>query len=124
MTDWDALLDAIEAGHTGDADAAVAVFAEAGRLRGNADEDWVNGESELLPHFLAYGGRREVFQIDEVLADDERAAVRFTLAFRADAHQYGQVGTAWITTDDAGKITTYDATWVEIEIDLAVWDED
>lgn len=119
----DRLLADVAAGFEGDADRAVAAFTDDARLRDNVAEPWVEGEAELLAHFLAFGGRRERFAVEQVVADGDRAAVRYVLRFRSDAHAYAQHGTAWLALAD-GRIAEWDATWAEAETDLAAWGGD
>ena len=122
-TRLDQLLADVAAGVGGDADRAVEAFTDDGRLRDGMDAPWATGEDELLAHFLAYGGRRERFEVVSVLLDGDRAAVRYVLRFRSDAHAYGQFGTAWLELGD-GRIASWDAVWTEAETDLAAWSGD
>lgn len=85
--------------------------------------DLLEGADAVLDHLAVHGSRRERFEVRDVLHDGDRAAVAYTLAFRADAVAYAQRGTAWLEVRD-GLIARWDATWVEVETDLSPWGGD
>lgn len=107
---FDRLGDAL----AGDPDAGDAVFTDDVVLVDHASGDRVDGLDAVREVFAEYAGRRAEATVDEVLGDDERAAVRFTIRFRADAHVYAQTGTAWVDLD-GDRIASWESTWVEVE---------
>jgi hypothetical protein len=123
MTDVIPLLDAIAAGFEGDADTAAEAFTEDGVLEDTPGGDRLEGRDEILRWFLAFGGRRERFLRGEVVQDGDRAAVSYAVAFRADAHAYGQRGMALLHLAD-GLIAAWSGVWVETDEDLSTWGED
>jgi ketosteroid isomerase-like protein len=123
MADMDALIAAIAAGFEGDADAAAAAFTEDATFRDTAGAEELEGRAEILEYFLAFGGRRERFMLREVMADGDRAALSFVVAFRADAHAYGQRTMAMLTLRE-GRIARWDGVWAETDEDLSAWGGD
>lgn len=117
------LLEAIESAFAGDPDGTDEAFSEDAVLVDHTSGDRAEGVDEIRDLLAEFAGRRGVMQIEDVLADDDLAAVRYSLFFRADAHQYAQRGTAWLTFD-RGLVATWDATWYEAEVDLDAWDGD
>lgn len=124
MIDPGQLAAAIEAGFSGDADAAAERFADDAVLIDNPGDAPVEGSAAILAHFLAYGGRREVAAVHDVFVAGDRGAVAFSVWFRADAHAYGQHGQALLTFDADGLIIRWDGVWVERESDLSPWADD
>lgn len=104
----------------GDPDAPDEVFTDDVTVVDRTSGQRFDGIDEVREVWAEYAGRRAIATVDEVLGDDERAAVRFTLQFRADAHQYAQVGTGWADLDD-GRIASWDVVWVERQEDLDPW---
>lgn len=117
------LLAAVGRGYEGDADEAAEAFADDAELTDLPGTEPLRGRGEILGHFLAFGGRRERFALGDVVADGDRAAVEFTVAFRADAHAYAQHGIALVTLRD-GRIGSWRGVWVETEEDLSAWSGD
>lgn len=127
LADLPASLDEVMAGvaraHEGDADAIEAVVAE--------DVTWIDGDEELagadevLGHFLAHGGWRERFHVQDVApTGDGTWQVTWTLWLRADATSYRRDGVAHVTID-AGRITSWRSTASEHEDgSLAAWGGD
>ncbi len=107
----------------GDPDAPDAVFTDDVVVVDRTSGDRHDGLDQAREAWAEYAGRRAVATIEEVLGDDERAAVRFTVRFRADAHQYAQVGTGWADLED-GRIAAWDVVWAEADADLEAWDGD
>ena len=107
----------------GDPDAPDEVFTDDATVVDRTSGEQHDGIDEVREVWAEYAGRRAIATIDEVLGDDERAAVRFTLRFRADAHQYAQVGTGWADLD-GDRIAAWDVVWVERQEDLEAWDGD
>jgi ketosteroid isomerase-like protein len=123
MPDLSALLQAVAAGFEGDADAGAEAFADDGVLVDTPGGDRLEGADAILAYFLSFGGRRERFLLGEVVADGDRAAITYALAFRADAHAYGQRGMALLHLAD-GRIASWDGVWVEVDEDLSTWGDD
>jgi ketosteroid isomerase-like protein len=121
--DLDGLLDAVAAGFEGDADAAAEAFTDDAVLADTPGGDRLRGRDEILAWFLAFGGRRERFLRGEVVREGDRAAVSYAVAFRADAHAYGQRGMALLHLAD-GLIASWTGVWVETDEDLSTWGED
>lgn len=107
----------------GDPDAPDDVFTDDVVVVDRTTGDRHDGIDAAREAWTEYAGRRAVATVDEVLGDDERAAVRFTLRFRADAHQYAHVGTGWADLAD-DRIAAWDVVWAEDTTDLAAWDGD
>jgi hypothetical protein len=107
----------------GDPDAPDEVFTDDVVVVDRTSGERHDGLDEVREVWAEFAGRRAVATVDEVLGDDERAAVRFTVQFRADAHQYAQVGTAWADLD-GDRIASWDVVWAEREADLSAWDGD
>jgi ketosteroid isomerase-like protein len=123
MYELDALLAQIAAGFEGDAEAAAEAFTEDAVLRDTPGGDELRGREEILQHFLAFGGRRERFLLGSVIEQGHRAAITYAVAFRADAHAYGQRGMAMLTRRE-GLIAEWDGVWVETDEDLSTWGGD
>ncbi len=123
MPDLDALIAAVAAGFEGDADAAAEAFTDDAVLRDTPGAEELRGRDEILGYFLAFGGRRERFALGEVVAAGDRAALSFVVAFRADAHAYGQHTMAMLTLRD-GLIARWDGVWVETDENLSAWGGD
>jgi ketosteroid isomerase-like protein len=117
------VLAAVAAGFEGDADRAAEAFAEDAVLEDTPGGDVLHGREEILAWFLAFGGRRERFLPGEVVREGDRAAIAFALAFRADAHAYGQRGMALLHLSD-GLISSWRGVWVETDEDLSSWGGD
>lgn len=117
------LLEAIETAFGGDPDAVEEAFSEDAVLVDRTSGDRAEGLDEIRDLLAELASRRGVMRIEDVLADEEIAAVRYALSFRADARQYAQRGTAWLTLD-RGLVGTWDATWYESQEDLAARDGD
>ncbi len=115
--------DRLEEVLAGDPDAPDEVFTDDVTVVDRTSGETFEGLDEVREVWAEYAGRRAIATVDEVLGDDERAAVRFTLRFRADAHQYAQTGTGWADLDD-GRIASWDVVWVERQEDLDAWDGD
>lgn len=120
MSDLDELLETVAAGFTGDPDAGTEAFIEDASLRENADQPPLIGREDISAYFLAFGGRREQFEVAEVVREGDRAAVRYVLRFRADAHAYEQRGIAMLQLSD-GRIASWDGVWVEVDADPGSW---
>lgn len=127
MTTPDATLpppfDRLAAVLGGDPDAPDEVFTDDVVLVDRTAGESADGLDEVREVWAEFAGRRAVVTIDEVLGDDERAAVRFTVRFRADAHQYAQAGTAWVDLD-GDRIASWDVVWTEVTEDLSAWQGD
>lgn len=82
------------------------------------------GAEAARAFFMAYGGRREVAQVEDCFLAGDRGGLSYAVWFRADAHAYGQHGRVLLTFDDAGRITRWDGAWVELESDLSPWSGD
>ena len=107
----------------GDPDAPDAVFTADVVVVDRTSGERHDGLDEAREAWAAYAGRRAVATVDEILGDDERAAVRFTVRFRADAHQYAHAGTGWADLED-GRIASWEVVWVETDADPATPDGD
>lgn len=107
----------------GDPDAPDEVFDDHVHLVDRTAGEVHVGLDAVRELWAEFAGRRPIATVDEVLGDEERAAVRFTVRFRADAHQYAQVGTAWVDLD-GDRITSWDVVWAETTEDLEAWDGD
>lgn len=116
------LLGAVAAGFEGDADEAVAAFAEDASFQDAPGEPVLTGREAILEHFMAYGGRRERFVRGRVLVDGDTVAVEYGVAFRADAHAYAQRGVAVLVVHD-GQIADWKGVWAETDEDLSSWGE-
>jgi ketosteroid isomerase-like protein len=123
MTDLDALLAAVVSGFEGDADAAAEAFTADGTFEDTPGGERLEGQEAILGYFLAFGGRRERFLLGETVREGDRAAISFALAFRADAHAYGQRGMALLHLAD-GAIASWRGVWVETDEDLSTWGDD
>jgi ketosteroid isomerase-like protein len=123
MTDLDALLADVAAGFEGDADAAVGAFADDAILHDTPGGEVLEGREAILGYFLAFGGRRERFLLEDVVRDGDRAAIAYAVAFRADAHAYGQRGMALLHLAE-GRIACWRGVWVETDEDLSTWGGD
>lgn len=126
--DLPAPFDALARAMAGDPDAPDEVFTDDIAFHDRTSGDELDGIDEVREVWAEYAGRRAVVEFDEILVGEgsdaeERAAVRFTVWFRADAHQYAQRGTAWVGLD-GGRISEWDAVWVESEEDLTAWSGD
>jgi hypothetical protein len=121
MADLDALLAGVGAGFEGDADAAAEAFTEDATFLDTPGGDDLVGREEILQHFLAFGGRRERFLLGAVVREGARAAISYAVAFRADAHAYGQRGMALLRLS-GGLIAAWDGVWVETDEDLTTWE--
>ena len=117
------LLVRIEAAFGGDPDAAENAFSEDAVLVDHTSGDRADGIDAIVELLGELAGRRGVMEVEDVLADEDLAAVRYALYFRADAHQYAQRGTAWVTFD-RGLVASWEATWYESTEDLSAWDGD
>lgn len=109
------VLDALTAAHTGDADAAERAFAEDATFVGNLGEPELRGADEIVAYFLAFGGRRELFQVRETFGHGDVQAVRWTFAFQADSAGYAHEGWARVTLD-GDRITRWEGLWTEREV--------
>ena len=117
------VLAGVRRAHEGDADAIADVVTD--------DVVWVDdderhdGVDEVVGHFLAHGGWREVFVVDDVRATDDGAyAVDWVLWLRADATSYRRDGHARIELTH-GRIAAWRSTATEREDgSLAPWGGD
>lgn len=124
LADLPGPLDQVMAGvaraHEGDADAIEDVVAD--------DVTWVDGDEQLagadevLGHFLAHGGWRERFHVEDVASTGDGGwRVDWTLWLRADSTSYRRDGVADVTIVD-GRITSWRSTASEREDgSLAAW---
>jgi hypothetical protein len=88
------------------------------------DDERLEGVDEVLGHFLAHGGWREVFVMEVVRPDGEAVAgredadgdwvVNWTLWLRADSTSYRRDGTGHVRVAD-GRITRWVSTATERE---------
>lgn len=104
----------------GDPDAPDLVFTDDVTVLDRTSGEQHDGLDEAREVWAEFAGRRAIATIDEVLGDEDRAAIRFTVRFRADAHQYAQIGTAWADLD-GDRITSWDVVWAEAEQDRTAW---
>jgi ketosteroid isomerase-like protein len=123
MDELTALLGAVGAGFEGDADTAAEAFTDDGVLADTPGGDVLEGRDAILSWFLAFGGRRERFVLGDVVRQGDRAAISYAVAFRADAHAYGQRGMAMLHLRD-GLIASWRGVWVETDEDLSAWGQD
>jgi hypothetical protein len=123
MTDLDVLLAQVGAGFEGDADAAAEAFTPDAVFRDTPGGEELQTREDILGHFLAFGGRRERFLLDAVVREGDRAAISYAVAYRADAHAYGQRGMAMLRLED-GLIAEWSGVWVETDEDLSTWGGD
>lgn len=117
------LLEQLERAFAGDPDAVEEVFDEEATFVDHTSGDVANGVDEIRELLAEFAGRRGVMQVEDVLADEDLAAIRYALYFRADADQFAQRGTAWVTFD-RGLIGSWEATWYESAEDKSAWDGD
>lgn len=117
------LLQRLELAFAGDPDGAEEAFDEDAVLIDRTSGDRAEGIDAIRELLAEFAGRRGVMRIEDVLADEDLAAIRYALFFRADAHQYAQRGTAWVTFD-RGLVASWEATWYESEEGLDAWDGD
>jgi hypothetical protein len=120
---FDRLLDGVARAHEGDADAVEEVVAPDVVWRD--DDDLLHGVDEVVAHFLAHGGWREVFELGAVERQGHgRWLVDWTLWLRADATSLRRDGRARVTVDD-GLITRWESSATETEDgSLAAWGDD
>ncbi len=127
MTSGDHELDRLLAGvaraHEGDADAIEDVVSSDVVWRD--DDEVLEGVDEVVGHFLAHGGWREVFELGAVAPEDPGAwLVDWTLWLRADSTSYRRDGQARVVVDD-GRITRWESSATEREDgSLAPWGGD
>ena len=112
-----AVLASLVAAHEGDADAADDAFAPDAVLIDDGME--LRGLDEIRNHFLAFGGRREKFEITDV----QPGQIQWRLHYRADASAFVQEGSARVVMTD-GRIARWDSDWVERETGLDAWGGD
>ena len=105
---FDALVDAL----SGDPDAIAAVFTDDVAFTDRTTGEDLDGVTAVGEHFTEFAGRRAEASIEEVLADEERAAVAFTVTYQADAQHWVRHGTAWVTVED-DRIAEWDAVWAD-----------
>lgn len=123
MDDLQSLLEQVRRGFEGDAWEAAAAFHDDATFRDNADQDVLRGADDIRDHFGAYGGRRERAEVSSLLDDGRRAAVAFTVRFRADADAYAQRGLAIVELRD-GRIASWRGVWIETPETLDAWGGD
>ena len=113
----EAVLAALTAAHQGDADAVDGAFTADAVM----DDDGLvlQGIDEIRNHFLAFGGRREKFEITDV----QTGHIHWRLHYRADASAFVQEGTARVVISD-GLIAQWDSAWEERETGLDAWGGD
>jgi len=117
------LLAGVGRAFTGDADAIEDVVTD--DVVWIDDDDRCDGVDEVVGHFLAHGGWREVFEVRAVEAtDDEHWTVDWILWLRADSTSYRRDGRADVVLAD-DRIASWTATATEREDgSLAAWDGD
>ena len=103
---------ALEQALAGDPDAVDEAFHPQAVLVDLVTGARLDGADEIRDHWGELAGRRARADIDEVLGDEERAAVRFTVRFHTDAHVYVRAGTLWAGLD-GDRITEAELLWVE-----------
>ncbi len=115
------LLAGVGRAHEGDADAIAEVVTD--DVTWIDDDERLDGVDEVLVHFLAHGGWREVFVVAGTRpADDSGATVTsdgawdvdWTLWLRADSTSYRRDGTARMQVQDQ-RIVRWVSTAVERE---------
>lgn len=116
------LLEHLERAFAGDPDAVEECFDQEAVLIDHTSGDRAEGVDAIRELLAEFGGRRAVMQIEDVLADEDLAAIRYALFFRADAEQFAQRGTAWVTFD-RGLVGSWETTWFESIEDLDTWDD-
>ena len=123
----DATVDRLVAGiaraHEGDADAIEEVVASDVVWRD--DDDVLDGVDEVVGHFLAHGGWREIFEVDAVTPQGPgQWRLTWTLWLRADSSSYRRDGTAHMVVED-GLVTRWESSATEREDgSLEPWGED
>ncbi len=119
----DRLVTGIARAHEGDADAIEEVVAP--EVVWRDDDDVLDGVDELVGHFLAHGGWREVFEVSEIEhLDTGEWRLTWTLWLRADASSYRRDGDARMTVTE-GLVTSWSSSATEREDgSLAAWGDD
>lgn len=89
------------------------------------DDDRCDGVDQVVDHFLAHGGWREVFEVRAVAATGDRGwTIDWTLWLRADATSHRRDGRAEVVVAD-DRIASWTATATECEDgSLAPWGGD
>jgi hypothetical protein len=105
---FDALPDAL----AGDPDAIAAVFTADVAFTDRTTGEDLADVAAVGDLWAEFAGRRAEASIEEVLADEERAAVAFTVAYQADAQHWVRHGTAWVTLD-GDRIAEWDGVWAD-----------
>ena len=126
-TALDDVLAGVARAHEGDADAIAEVVVD--DVVWVDEDDRCEGVDEVVEHFLAHGGWREVFEVREVRPlDGGRWAVDWTLWLRADATSYRREGRAEVvvvTGEDGPRIASWTTSATEHEDgSLAPWSGD
>jgi len=119
----DRLLVGVGRAHEGDADAIEEVVSPDVVWRD--DDEVLEGVDEVVGHFLAHGGWREVFELGPVRPEGPAAwLVDWTLWLRADSTSYRRDGQARVVVD-GGRITRWESSATEREDgSLAAWGGD
>lgn len=119
----DAPFDRLAAVLAGDPDAPDDVFTDDAVVVDRTSGDTFEGLEEIREVWAEFAGRRPVVSIDRVDRAGDTGRVDFTVRFRADAHQYAQVGSATITME-GDRIAHWDGSWDEVTEDLSAWGGD
>jgi hypothetical protein len=106
----------------GNADQGAEAFSADARWRDNAGEPWIEGQDAILEHFLALGGRREMWDPSEVVVEGNIALVRYRFAYQADSVAFAQQGWAKLGLGE-DRLTSWDAIWTEVEIGHDAWEQ-
>lgn len=123
MATWEDLARRAGAGFEGDVDTAAEAFTADAVLQDSPAEPVLRGREAIEEFFLAFGGRRERFLLGEVVAEGDRAAITYAVAFRADASAYGQRGMALLRRQGT-QLSAWEGVWVETDEDLSTWGGD
>lgn len=117
------LLAGVGRAHEGDADAIADVVAD--DVTWVDDDDHLDGVDEVLGHFLAYGGWREVFTVTGVRPlDAGRWEVDWTLWLRADSTSYRRDGRAELVVADDHVLSWRSTASEREDGSLAPWGGD
>lgn len=123
MSGLPAPFDRLAAVLAGDPDAPDDVFTDDAVVVDRTSDEIFEGIDEIREVWAEFAGRRPVVTIDRVDRVGDTGRIDFTVRFRADAHQYAQVGSATITME-GDRIAHWDGSWDEVTEDLAAWDGD
>lgn len=117
-----ALLAGVRRAYEGDADAIEDVVTD--DVVWVDDDERAEGVDEVVGHFLAHGGWREVFEVHDVQSTGATWRVAWVLWLRADATSYRRDGVAEVEVRD-DRIAAWTATATEQEDgSLAPWGGD